>query len=247
MKILALVSGGKDSIYSLCKLKDEGHEIVAILHMRSTEEYSDSYMFQTVGSEIAELMGECLACPIFISSTKCNSISTSLDYSMTVGDEVEELFDAVSNILKNIQFEAICSGAILSNYQKRRVENICKRLNLESIAPLWKREQKELLKETIDYVIDARIVKIASPVLKKSCLGMTLREIYDYLENIDYPYELNFCGEGGEYETAVFDCKHFKKSITFEKIIENCHPEEDGKDGSVFYITVEGLKVKEKL
>ncbi len=30
MKILALISGGKDSIYNLCKCIDEGHEIVAL-------------------------------------------------------------------------------------------------------------------------------------------------------------------------------------------------------------------------
>lgn len=30
MKILALISGGKDSIYNLCKCIDQGYEIVAL-------------------------------------------------------------------------------------------------------------------------------------------------------------------------------------------------------------------------
>ena len=30
MKILALISGGKDSIYNLCKCLDEGHQVVAL-------------------------------------------------------------------------------------------------------------------------------------------------------------------------------------------------------------------------
>ena len=30
MKVLALISGGKDSIYNLCKCLDEGHQVVAL-------------------------------------------------------------------------------------------------------------------------------------------------------------------------------------------------------------------------
>jgi len=30
MKLLALISGGKDSIYNICRCIEEGHEIVAL-------------------------------------------------------------------------------------------------------------------------------------------------------------------------------------------------------------------------
>lgn len=30
MKVLALISGGKDSIYNICRCLDQGHEIVAL-------------------------------------------------------------------------------------------------------------------------------------------------------------------------------------------------------------------------
>ena len=30
MKVLALISGGKDSIYNLCTCLDKGHEVVAL-------------------------------------------------------------------------------------------------------------------------------------------------------------------------------------------------------------------------
>lgn len=30
MKVLALISGGKDSIYNICRCIDQGHEIVAL-------------------------------------------------------------------------------------------------------------------------------------------------------------------------------------------------------------------------
>lgn len=30
MKVLALISGGKDSIYNLCRCLDQGHQVVAL-------------------------------------------------------------------------------------------------------------------------------------------------------------------------------------------------------------------------
>jgi diphthine-ammonia ligase len=51
MKVLALISGGKDSIYNICRCIDEGHSIVAlgnlynqgtisIIKLRAKKEYS---------------------------------------------------------------------------------------------------------------------------------------------------------------------------------------------------------------
>lgn len=38
-------------------------------------------------------------------------------------------------------------GAILSNYQRVRVEAVCERLGLKTLAFLWQRDQSELLSE----------------------------------------------------------------------------------------------------
>lgn len=246
MKFIALVSGGKDSIYSICKLLDAGHTLEGLLYMKSTEAYSDSYMFQTVGSEAVRLIGECLNCPLFIYDTQCRPINQSLDYVSTLGDEVEDLYDAIKNISDVVNFEAVCSGAILSNYQKKRVENICSRLGRTSIAPLWGKNQEELLNEMVEYGIDAIIVKIASPLLKRSCLSMSLSQIGDYFKTVSSKYGLNHCGEGGEYETVVLDCKYFKKRIRPKHASVLCHPEEKDKDGSVFYLELHDLVLEDK-
>ena len=44
---------------------------------------------------------------------------------------------------------AVCSGAILSSYQRSRVESCCERLGLASLAYMWQREQGPLLDEMI--------------------------------------------------------------------------------------------------
>jgi diphthamide synthase (EF-2-diphthine--ammonia ligase) len=61
------------------------------------------------------------------------------------------------------EVEAVCSGAVLSDYQRNRIENVyyiifcsyycslivtnnsCSRLGLVSLAYLWRRDQSELL------------------------------------------------------------------------------------------------------
>lgn len=43
--------------------------------------------------------------------------------------------------------------------------------------------------------------------LKQIHLGKTIAELRDYFNSLKY---FNICGEGGEYESAVFDCPMFK-------------------------------------
>lgn len=51
MKVVALVSGGKDSCFSMYRAIQEGHEIVALANLlprESDPDELDSYMYQTV-------------------------------------------------------------------------------------------------------------------------------------------------------------------------------------------------------
>lgn len=105
----------------------------------------------------------------------------------------------------------ISSGAILSTYQKNRVENICARLGVESLAYLWKRNQPELLQEMIDTGIDAILIKVACMGLDpQKHLGKSLVEMKPHLMELESKYGANVCGEGGEYESLTLDCPLFK-------------------------------------
>ena len=59
----------------------------------------------------------------------------------------------------NIQ--GIAVGAVLSDYQRVRVENVCSRLGLTSLAYLWSCDQMELLHEMINCDMHAVLVKTA--------------------------------------------------------------------------------------
>lgn len=100
----------------------------------------------------------------------------------------------------------------MSSYQKNRVENICKRLDLISLAYLWQRNQQELLGSMIDGGIEAILIKVACMGLEpEKHLGKTIREMRPHLIELERKFGANVCGEGGEYESLTLDCPLFKK------------------------------------
>ncbi|KAL6122763.1 hypothetical protein NUSPORA_00019 [Nucleospora cyclopteri] len=249
MKIAALISGGKDSIYSLCKMIDENHKIECILHMYTKKEWADSYMYQTVGSEIIHLIQKALDIPLVLVETQCQAKNQELIYEETENDEVEDLFEAIKYSKEKYKIEGVCSGAILSNYQKNRVENICNRLGITSFTPLWQQDQELLIKEMINYGINAIIVKVASPIFTKDVIGKELKEVYSIVKNHFNKFnDYNYCGEGGEYETLVLNCKYFKNSIEIEDLEKICHPEDEKKpeNEKVYYAKIRKAKLINK-
>ena len=54
-RVLALVSGGKDSCFSMLECVASGHSIVALANLKPHDEDEnelDSYMYQTVGHQV---------------------------------------------------------------------------------------------------------------------------------------------------------------------------------------------------
>ena len=120
-------------------------------------------MYQTVGHDAIHLQAECFPVPFYRDYITGDSIDQSLNYTTTTNDETEDLFRLLSRV-KEVQpeIQGVSVGAILSNYQRARVENVCTRLGLTSLAYLWQRDQKELLAEMIESGLTAVIIKVAA-------------------------------------------------------------------------------------
>jgi diphthine-ammonia ligase len=227
MKVIALISGGKDSTFNMMECIKNGHEIVALLNLRppksenNSKHELDSYMYQTVGNEILDLYAEAMQLPFYRADILGTTKNIDLEYEPTCeDDEVEDLYRLVKFVQEEllekngIKIEAISSGAILSTYQKNRVENVCKRLGLESLAYLWSRNQQELLDDMICSGIDAILIKVACLGLEPNKhLGKSLVELRPYLYDLQEKFGINMCGEGGEYESLTLNCPLFKKKI----------------------------------
>jgi len=93
-----------------------------------------------VGVEIAPAIARCLGVPIVRRAIQGGAVNQDLYYKKAEGeaDEVEDLYNLLVEVKQqHPEVQAVASGAILSNYQRLRVENVCQRLGLVSLAYLW--------------------------------------------------------------------------------------------------------------
>jgi diphthine-ammonia ligase len=230
MKFVGLISGGKDSIFSIQKCLGEGHQLVCVANLKPEVLFEElnSYMYQSAGAEAIEGIAQCLDVPLVRRTITGKPVEIGLEYAPTDKDEVEDMFELLRQVkAKFPEVQAVSSGAILSTYQKNRVEEVCGRLGLVSLSPLWKRDQILLLKEMVDSGVQAILIRVASYGLKQQHLGKTIGELQEYLVELQQKYDCQCCGEGGEYESLVIDCPIYKRRLDisqFEVVTESDNP-----------------------
>ncbi|KAK7204281.1 hypothetical protein BZA70DRAFT_188687 [Myxozyma melibiosi] len=246
MKFVALVSGGKDSCFNIMHCQANGHELAALANLHppygNESDEMDSFMYQTVGYSILSLYEECFGVPMYRAEIKGRSLDTGLDYkSARKDDETEDLFELLKEVVREQpEIEAVSVGAILSTYQRTRVENVCGRLGLTCLAYLWQRDQSELLDEMISSGVNAILIKVAGIGLTADKhLGKTLAEVRPELHKLNRMFGSHVCGEGGEYETLVVDCPAFRKARIELERTETVRDE----NGDVAYLKVWGHTV----
>ena len=201
MKIAALVSGGKDSVFAVQKMIEAGYEIVCMVCL--VPENKESYMYHCVNTNLVQDISQACGIPLF--------------YQPTSGVKEEELLEmkqVLSHLILKYGLAGVCSGAIESEYQKSRIEKTCSVLNLQSFFPLWKADPKQLLLEMIQSEMDIRFAAVAADGMDESWLGrrLDLAALAD-LKKLNQTKHVHIAGEGGEFETAVLDASFFTKKI----------------------------------
>jgi diphthine-ammonia ligase len=193
-----------------------GHDVVALANLlppAGAPDDLDSYMYQTVGHQLVDSYAACTGLPLFRRRIVGHAACQGLVYRDTDGDEVEDLLCLLRFCKDRVPgLQAVASGAIASDYQRTRVERVCARLGLVSLAYLWRQPQAPLLRGMIAAGIDAVLVKIAAAGLRPDVhLGVHLAELPPLLVGPGKVYGINPCGEGGEYETLTLDCPFFTR------------------------------------
>ena len=205
MKAAVLFSGGKDSTMAVYKAIEEDYDVEYLVSMLSDN--PESYMFHVPNIHITDLSSEAMGIPLIKAKTH--------------GVKEKELDDLkrVLNKLKDKGVEAIFAGALASEYQKSRIDQLCKDLGLMSNAPLWHIDPKEYMEEIIDSGFEVIIISVSAEGLDESWLGRRIdHELLEEILNLNSKYGMHMAFEGGEAETLVLDCPIFKKRI---KIIES--------------------------
>jgi len=204
MKSAVLFSGGKDSVMALYKALENGDELAYLLSMIS--ENDESYMFHVPNIHMTDLIAEAIEIPIIKGYSK--------------GEKEKELDDLENQllILKKKGVKAIYNGALFSKYQKTRIDAICKKIGLKSIAPLWHVKEESYMNEIINLGFKIIITGVFAEGLDESWLGREIdKEAIEELKAINEKYGVNLAFEGGEAETLAIDGPIFKKRIKILK------------------------------
>jgi diphthine-ammonia ligase len=241
LNVVCLLSGGKDSVYHLHRIHSLGHNIVALatltptpppLTLQSSVNSNeregvvapielDSWIYQSVGTEMISGVAHALnRWPLYVLHLPLSTHAqrTTLYYEETSEDEVEYLVTLLTRIKTDFPtLDAVASGAILSHYQRLRIEHVCSRLGLLSLAYLWEQDQITLLEEMLREGISAVVIKTACVGLDKQHVGCTLNELHSHLLCLHQRYGMNVCGEGGEYETLTLDAPLYQARIVLDE------------------------------
>ena len=197
MRLVALCSGGKDSVFATYLAEQMGNEILALINISPSE--NGSWLFHTPNQDAVPYMAEAMGLPVTIVESD--------------GTEEGDL-RALKQALENLDADGVVVGALWSDYQWDRMNRVLGELEMVMVAPLWRKDQDMVYDEMVSAGIDSIIVGVFAEGLDESWLGRHLNaETKKGLIKLREKYGISVMGEGGEYESMVLDCPIFKKRL----------------------------------
>jgi diphthine-ammonia ligase len=200
MRVLALLSGGKDSVAAVEVAQGWGWEVVAALAMVPAAD--DAWMFHTPNLAAVRGVAQCLGIPLLEAPCRTGE-----------REEVEDLEAALAAARRAFALDGIVSGALASEYQRTRIDAIGHRLGLRTFAPLWHKEAGGYLRSLVEGGYRIRFSRAAGIPLGLAGQPLDAAAIEAIGKD---PHRPDLCGEGGEYETLVLDAPHFRRRLLVE-------------------------------
>ena len=126
MKLAALCSGGKDSVFSIYKAIQHGHTIECIVTIHPSVD--DSMLFHYPNNRIPKSLADALDMPF---------IGVDFTATSSKNAEIRVLEQVINQVRSTFDVEGIVHGAISSKFQNDIFRKVCIRHGLASIAPIW--------------------------------------------------------------------------------------------------------------
>jgi len=131
--------------------------------------------------------------------------------------EVEELEAGLGPLAQAGKIDGLLAGAIASDYQWTRLNEIGHRLGLPCLTPLWRVDPVMVLRDEISSGLKFMIVAAQTGGLDERWLGHIVdEEFLTRLLAASEQHRFNAAGEGGEYESLVTDGPLFTRRIRIE-------------------------------
>ncbi|MBI5227133.1 diphthine--ammonia ligase [Candidatus Micrarchaeota archaeon] len=191
MRVAILFSGGKDSVFAAFTAIAQGFD--PILVTVQPPEYSMMFHHPNINQTKKQAKALKLR-QVFVKATEENWRAQLI------------------RTFKKLKVKGIVAGAIASEYQRRRIDEIGETLNIPTYAPLWHKDiGNELIDEMLEY-FEIYVTAVAAEGLGPEFLGEPFRKIAEAKK----PGIHKFL-EGGEGETYVANAPFFSKPIMIKK------------------------------
>jgi ABC transporter with metal-binding/Fe-S-binding domain ATP-binding protein len=224
LKVAVLFSGGKDSTYATWIAQHQGWDVEALVSVMPKG--VESLMFHYPNVRWTKIQAEAIGLP---------------HRTIEAGeDELLSLQEGLRKIHAELGVEGVVTGAVASDYQKSRIDQVCDTLGLKSFSPLWRKDPKILVNDLRLSGFKIILSGVGAAGLDESWLGQELTDQrWALLEKLSRKYGIHLTGEGGEYETFVIDAPHFEKRVNLDKMVNRW----DGQSG---YLAIEQASLRHK-
>jgi diphthine-ammonia ligase len=197
----ALVSGGKDSVFSTYLADNQGVPVDELVTIAPDD--PDSFLFHTPNVGLVRWIAEAWG--------KRHRVVAVSGH----GEEAETL--ALREALSS-GTGPVVAGAIASAYQWSRLHRLTTELGRPLYTPLWGKEAGVVVRAEIEAGLDIRLVQVAAEPLGPDLVGRRLDlPLLEELERRSARVRpIQVAGEGGEYETLVVDAPFFGSRLELQ-------------------------------
>ena len=201
MRVCCLFSGGKDSSYSLHRMHLSGFEVPVLLTVRSMDR--DSWLYQTPGMEVSHLFSELTGIETVI-----------LDSPPEKESEREILTDKLIELKERFHLDAICTGALLSDYQRMIFTHAAYDADLISYTPIWRKDGARYLHDLVSGGFSFILLSYSSAGFSPDDLGKIVDEnMMNRFLRISEKWGSHPAFEGGEAETLVLNAPLYERRM----------------------------------
>ncbi|GAA0460143.1 diphthine--ammonia ligase [Alkalibacillus silvisoli] len=197
-RVVVSHSGGKDSMLALHRIIERDDVIVDRLLTTVNETYNRTSVHGN-REELLDLQADAL--DLTLQKVYLPQSPTNEQYNNLMKEALQE---AVNDGVTHIVYGDI-NLADIRAFREQQVEDLA----LEAIFPLWNESTEKLINEFIQLGYKTLITTIDPSRVPREFLGASLDE--GTVERL--PYDVDVCGENGEFHTFVVDGPLFKKPL----------------------------------
>lgn len=198
MRTLLAASTGKDSVWAIHVLREQGHEVVAML--TTFGEVSGRVPFQMASRALIEAQAQALGLtPMLVPlPTPCSQVQ----YESALNLAAEEA-------RRDWEIEAVAFADVYREDMRIYRTKLFEQMDLAVLFPLWGSDTRALAQRMIAAGLKALITSIRKDRLAPSFLG---RE-FDAAFLADLPPAVDPCGELGGFRTFAYDGPMFRHPV----------------------------------